>query len=88
MPRGKISYEFAIEARDATDNFMPFMSEHEGIAVIQEEFEELKAEVFKKPSKRSKEKMRKEAVHLGAMALRFIYDLLDEKEKPCKTCGK
>ena len=52
-----------------------FNSLHEGKAVIEEEFDELWAEIKKYP-KESKAKLRKEAIQLGAMAMRFIYDLL------------
>ena len=52
----------------------PFHSTHEGIAVIWEEFEELKAEVFKQDCKLSD--MYDEAIQLAAMAVRFIEDLL------------
>jgi hypothetical protein len=57
----------------------PFASAHEAIAVIQEEFEELKAEVFKKPARRSRERMYTEAMQLGAMALRFMVEIAKEE---------
>ncbi|HBE44253.1 MAG TPA: hypothetical protein DDW17_02060 [Deltaproteobacteria bacterium] len=53
-----------------------FHSAHEGYAVILEELDELKAEVWRKASKRDTEKMKKEAVQVGAMALRFIVDVI------------
>ena len=53
-----------------------FNSAHEGYAVILEELDELWNEVKLKQSLRDPEKMRKEAVQVGAMALRFLVDVL------------
>jgi hypothetical protein len=50
-------------------------SAHEGYAVILEELDELWDEVKRKQSKRRPDKMRKEAVQVAAMALRFVMDL-------------
>jgi hypothetical protein len=47
---------------------------HEGFAIILEELDELKAEVFKQHGERTKEKMRNEALQVAAMALRFMVD--------------
>lgn len=58
----------------ATVNFPPLHSPHEGFAVIEEEFEELKAEVFKNPKTRDVKLLEKEATHVAAMALRFLID--------------
>jgi hypothetical protein len=59
----------------------PFNTPHEGIAVIKEEFDELWDEIKKKRKKRSLKKMRREATHLGAMAVRFIIDCCSEEGK-------
>ncbi len=67
--------ELVDEAVVAARKFEPFNSAHEGLAVIWEEFEELKAEVFKNQSAYDMKAMRKETVQLGAMALRFLYDI-------------
>lgn len=66
------------EYAGATNKFGSFQTKHEGIAVILEEFEELKAEVFKKHS--DIDKMRREATQVGAMAMRFIYDICEVKK--------
>lgn len=54
-----------------------FHSAHEGLAILQEEFEELKAEVFIKI--RSRDKICEELVQLAAMCQRFYEDLYEEK---------
>ena len=51
-----------------------FHSPHEGFAVILEEVDELKAEVWKRDT--DHQAMAKEVVQVGAMALRFLVDLL------------
>ena len=48
-------------------------SAHEGFAVILEELDELKTEVWRKQSKRWPKKMRQEAVQIAVMAMRFAW---------------
>lgn len=57
----------------------PFHSAHEGYAVILEEMDELKMEVWKKASERDAVNMVKEAVQVAAMAIRFINDVCMDK---------
>lgn len=53
----------------------PLNSPHEGYAVILEELEELKREVFKRPGFRNKANMREECAQIAAMAILFAEDL-------------
>ena len=59
----------------AITNYPKMTSFHEGYAIILEELEELWDEIKKKPSERSEEHIRKEAVQVAAMAERFLVDL-------------
>ena len=74
-----IDQEFII----ATSKYPKFNSRHEGLAILREEYIELEQEVFKNHTKDKEafEKMRKEAVQVAAMAMRFIYDCCDEKNE-------
>jgi hypothetical protein len=62
----------------AADMHPPFHNAHEGYAVLLEEVRELEAEVFTKGEKRSPAvtpRIKEEAVHVGAMATRFLIDV-------------
>lgn len=70
--------EVKAELDRAKAKYPPYHSAHEGYAVILEELEELKLEVFKGgTTPRSVARMRAEAVQVAATALRFIEDLCE-----------
>ena len=75
----EIAVECAREAITASVTYPPFNSVHEGYAIIKEEFDELWDIIKMKEQCRDNVQMRLEAIHLGAMAIRFIYDLLEKK---------
>ena len=63
------------ELCQVSNKYPAFHSPHEGYAVLLEEVEELKSEIFCNPITRSPAAMRAEATQVAAMALRFIMDL-------------
>jgi len=65
------------EYAGASNKFGAFHTVHEGWGIIREEYLELEDEIRKKHH--NKEKMRNEAIQLGAMAIRFIYDVCNEE---------
>ena len=67
-------HEIIKEFGRASNKYPSFNSAHEGFAVILEEVDELKAEVWKNRAARTKEAMRREACQVAAMAFRFIVD--------------
>jgi len=72
-----IGNELADELDDALHRAItkhkPFNSPHEGYAVILEELDELWDEVRAwQPADKNRAEMRKEAIHVAAMAIRFI----------------
>lgn len=64
------------ELFSARQKFGPMRGPHEGYAVILEELDELWDEVRTKTP--SKERMRKEAIQVAAMALAFAVEVCDE----------
>ncbi len=75
----KLAIEAAEKELDAAYLAFPrFNSAHEGYAVLLEEVDELKAEVWKSPKKRDRDALRREAVQVAAMALRFLVDVCDD----------
>jgi hypothetical protein len=69
--------EILDELMRAEAKFPAFHSAHEGYAILLEEADELWEEIKKSPINRRPTEMRKEAVQVAAMALRFIRDVCD-----------
>ncbi len=68
------------EALQAMENWPPMNSAHEGFAVIAEEFnKELWEHVCTKQKNRNLVAMRKEAIQVAAMALRFAAEVCNEE---------
>jgi hypothetical protein len=63
------------ELKRAQDLHAPLNSAHEAYAVILEELDEFKAEVWKHAEARDVAKMRRELIQVAAMAIRAIGDL-------------
>ena len=70
-------YQTRVELTQAIQRFAPFNSAHEGFAVLKEEVDELWDEVKAKQGARDVDKMRKEAIQVAAMAMRFVIDVCD-----------
>lgn len=82
MPDGGLAsaaIESYQEAVNAMSHWPPMNSAHEGFAVLHEEFDELKAHVWTKQKNRDLAAMRKEAIQVAAMALRFASEVCDEE---------
>lgn len=76
MNRDEALEEILNELDNATEKFGPFNSAHEGLAVIQEEFEEFKSAVFWGVDQTGEESDPiDEAIQLAAMAIRFLIDV-------------
>lgn len=83
----------------ATELHGPFASSHEGYAVILEELDELWEHVKRRAEDRDLAAMRREAIQVAAMALRFVVDVCGAKtapeeedtacpSAPCSTCSE
>lgn len=70
--------EVISELRKAQEKHEPMHSAHEGLAVIWEEFEELKHEVWKQ--RHDMQSMRQETLQLAAMTIRFLIDVCGKEE--------
>lgn len=67
------------EAQRATAAWPPYNSAHEGFAIINEEFDELKAHVWTNQKRRDLEAMKVEAIQLAATAIRFAAECCTEQ---------
>lgn len=67
------------ELKFARDNWPAFHSAHEGFAILNEEFDELKAHVWTNQKRRDLNAMKKEAIQVAAMAVRFAEEVCSEE---------
>lgn len=77
-PYSLAAAEVVAEVRRAIAMWPTFASAHEGFAILDEERDELWAEVKVNQKRRDLAKMRKEAIQVAAMALRFAVEVTDE----------
>jgi hypothetical protein len=69
----------ASEVALARSKWPPMNSAHEAFAVLLEEVDELKAHVWTNQQRRDLAAMRKEAMQVAAMAVRFAAEVCDEE---------
>lgn len=74
----RASNDALAEVRQAVERWPPFNSAHEGYGVLLEEVDELWQHVRTNQKKRDLAAMRKEAIQVAAMALRFAAEVCDE----------
>ena len=67
-----------LELEKATSAWPRFNSGHEGYGIIAEELRELEEIVFQKQKDRDLDKLRREAIQLAAMAIRFAAEVCNE----------
>lgn len=67
------------ELQQAMQNWPPFNSAHEGYAVLAEELDELWEHVKTNQKRRDLRAMRKEALQVAAMALRFAIEVCNDE---------
>lgn len=77
-PTGTVLLDLLVEVREAQKNWPAANSAHEGYAILLEEMDELKAHVWTNQKKRDLTAMRKEAIQVAAMAVRFAAEVCDE----------
>lgn len=67
------------EVTIARNQYPPLNSGHEGLGVLREEYKELEQHVFMKQKDRDLAAMRREAIQVAAVAVRFALELCDEE---------
>lgn len=78
-PIRSLAFECTAEVMQAMDNWPKFNSAHEGFAVLKEEVDELWDQVKLNQKKRDHLEMRKEAIQVAAMAMRFVLEICTEE---------
>lgn len=73
MTRLQAAHLVADELERALERFPPMRSPHEGLAILEEEVDELKAEV----RHGTRARIRAEATQVAAMAMRFLIDICE-----------
>lgn len=79
IARNNAALDAVTEADRAAVMWPEFNSAHEGFAVLLEEVDELKAHVWTNQKRRDLPAMRKEAIQVAAMALRFAAEVCTEE---------
>lgn len=67
------------EYQSAASRYPRMRSAHEGFAILREEVDELWDEIKHNDATRSHTHMKREAVQVAAMAVRFLHDVIHEE---------
>ncbi len=70
--------QVADELQQAMKHWPAFNSAHEGYGVLKEEFDELWDEIKINQKRRDIDKMRREAIQVAAMAIRFAIEVCND----------
>lgn len=73
-----LAFEAAAEAITGREKWGEMHSAHEAFAILNEEFDELKSHVWTNQKRRDLDAMKKEAMQVAAMALRFADECCNE----------
>lgn len=85
MSRAKIAQQMLDELERATEKFGEFNGTHEGWAIIKEELDELvmtiNYKLWDEVKRNDIDAAIEECIQVGAMAMRFVYDITRYREK-------